>query len=71
MRSDEMLNLADIDKLDETYSFRLPEVTKKQLDKLPSALKKKLCLKLLLATAEVLHESKFDPRLYLTTKEPE
>lgn len=66
---DEQYDLTDIDKLDETYSFRLPEVTKKQLNKLPSSLKKKLNLKLLLATAEILHESKFDARVYLSTRD--
>lgn len=69
MTGENMINLTDIDKLDETYSFRLPEVTKKQLDKLPSSLKKRLNLKFLLATAEILHESKFDARLYLTTRD--
>lgn len=71
MSDDTMIALTDIDKLDETYSFRLPEVTKKQLDKLPSSLKKKLNLKFLYATAEILHESKFDARLYLTTRDIE
>lgn len=69
MTGEEMINLADIDKLEDTYSFRLPEVTKKQLDKLPSSLKKKLNLKFLLATAEILHESKFDARIYLSTRD--
>ena len=64
-----MIALSDIDKLDETFSFRLPEITKKQLDKLPPDLKKKLSLKLLLATAEILHEAKFDPQLYLSTRD--
>ena len=63
-----MITLADIDKLDETHSFRLPEVTKKQLDKLPPSLKKKLNFKFLLVIAEILHEAKFNPRDYLTTK---
>jgi hypothetical protein len=69
MSRDEMLNLTDIDKLDDTYSFRLPEHTKKQLDKLSPSLKKKLNLRFLYVAAEVLHESNFDPRFYLSTKE--
>ncbi len=69
MSRDEMLNISDMDKLDETYSFRLPEITKRQLDRLPVALKKKLNLRLLYVAAEILHESKFDPRLYLSTKD--
>jgi len=69
MSREEMISLTDIDKLDDTYSFRLPEFTKKKLDKLPSSLKKKLNLELLYVAAEILHESEFDPRKYLTTKD--
>jgi hypothetical protein len=64
-----MITLSDIDKLDDTYSFRLPEITKKQVDKLSPPFKKKLNLKMLLVIAEVLHEAEFDPRDYLSTKE--
>lgn len=69
MPNELMFTLTDIDKLDETFSFRLPEVTKKQVDNLSPELKKRLNLKLLYTTAEVLHEAKFDPRFYLTTKD--
>lgn len=68
MSNEIMITLADIDKLDDTHSFRLPEVTKKQMDKLPPSLKKKLNLKFLLVIAETLHEAKFNPRDYLSTK---
>lgn len=71
MSNEIMITLADIDKLDDTHSFRLPEVTKKQMDKLPPSLKKKLNLKFLLVIAETLHEAKFNPRDYLSTKESE
>jgi len=64
-----MIHLTDIDKLDETFTFRLPEVTKKQIDKLPADLKKKLSIKLLLSVAEILHEADFEPRKYLCTKD--
>ena len=69
--TDEMIMaaLSDIDKLDETYSFRLPEVTKKQIEKLSPDFRKKLCMKLLLTTAEILHESNFNPRAYLSTRD--
>lgn len=58
----------EVDKLDETYSFRLPEVTKRHLDRLSPELKKKLHMRFLLVSAEIIHESKFDARVYLTTK---
>jgi len=60
-----------IDKRESLYSFRLPEVTKKMLDKLPSALKKELNDSLLFACAQIIHKSRFDPRLYLTTDDVE
>lgn len=63
--------IADIDKKDETYSFRLPEITKKLLDKLPASLKNELNEALLLTCTEIIHKSKFNPRLYLTTREIE
>jgi len=64
-----MLSMVDVDKLDETYSFRIPECTKKQIDKLSRDQKKELNMKLLLTTAEVLHKVDFDPRHYLSTKD--
>lgn len=64
-----MMTLTDIDKLDDTFTFRLPEVTKKHIEKLPTDLKKKLNIKLLLSVAEILHEADFDPRKYLSTKD--
>ncbi len=68
MSNEIMFSLMDIDKLDETYSFRIPECTKKQIDKLPRDLKKELNLKLLLTAAEILHKADFEPRRYLSTK---
>jgi|GEM_PF-1177773 len=70
MSGELMLTLSDIDKLDENFTFRLPECAKKQIDRLSPDLKKRLNMRLLLAVAEVLHESKFDPLAYLSTKEP-
>ncbi len=61
------ITIAEIDKLDETFTFRLPEATKKQVDKLSSQQKKKLSMSLLLTTAEILHEATFDARKYLST----
>lgn len=67
--SKETITLSDMDKLDENFTFRIPEVTKKHIDRLSPEFKKKLNLKLLIATAEIIHESKFDPRAYLTTRD--
>ena len=69
MSDNMMMTLTDIDKLDETFTFRLPEATKKHIEKLPTDLKKKLNIKLLLSVAEILHEADFDPRKYLSTKD--
>lgn len=58
-----------MDKLDAVYSFRLPECTKEQIEKLSPETKKKLNVQLLMVTARVLHESNFDPGSYLSTRE--
>ena len=57
-----------IDKLTETYTLRIPEVTKVNLDHLPAPLKNKLNNEILLTMARVIHESKFDPSLYLSSE---
>lgn len=58
-----------LDKLTESYTLRIPEITKVQLDKLPPPLKRKLNDEILMTMAKIIHESKFDPRLYLTTED--
>jgi len=55
------------DKLTETYTLGIPEVTKFQIDKLPAHFRKKLNAKILVEMAKIIHESKFDPNLYLST----
>ena len=55
----------EIDKLTETFSIRIPEITKHMIDGLSKADKVRLNESVLVAIARVLHESKFDARLYL------
>ncbi|HUS98856.1 MAG TPA: hypothetical protein VMY59_00865 [Candidatus Thermoplasmatota archaeon] len=57
----------ETDKLTETYTLRLPEVLKVDVDRLPSILKKKMHHRILIVMAEAVHESKFDPNIYLKT----
>lgn len=54
------------DKLTEIFSLRVPAVTKAHLDRMPAIWKNKLNERLLVTIAHVLHESRFDPTLYLT-----
>ena len=56
---------AEYDKLSETYSMRIPEITKNKIDKLPPPIKRKLNYELLLTIARVLHEAEFNPCDYL------
>jgi hypothetical protein len=60
---DELMD--EIDKLTETFSLRIPEITKHHIDKLSKAEKVRLNEAVLLAIAKAIHDSKFDPRLYL------
>lgn len=62
---DGMDELKDIDKLLESITFRCPEYTKHQIEKLSPAWKKKLNEALLIAAARVLHDAAFDPTVYL------
>lgn len=63
-----MADIEEMDKCEAIYPFRMPEITKRKVDKLSPSLKKKLNLELLLTTARILHESDFDPSLYLKSE---
>lgn len=67
--SDEIMTIiGQIDKRTETYSIRIPEITKAKADKLTPAWKGRLNDALLLTMAKILHESEFDPNLYLKSE---
>lgn len=55
----------DTDKLTEIYTQRIPEITKAHIQQLPDHLKHKLHNEILLVMAKIIHESRFDPSLYL------
>ena len=55
----------EVDKLQATYSFRMPIYTKTLVDCLSTYWKSKLNQELLVAVAKVLHDSEFDPGHYL------
>jgi len=58
--------MPDMDKCTEMYSVRIPEITKAHLDKLPSDLKQKLKDSVLRDMELIIHESKYQPGMYLT-----
>ena len=60
-------DLRDIDKLEENYTLRIPEITKHKIDKLPKNIRDTLNYEILITIAHVLHEADFDPRLYLSS----
>jgi hypothetical protein len=67
--SHELMNtLPEIDKLTETFSLRIPEITKYKIDKLPATYKRKLNESILLTIAHILHESEFNASLYLKSE---
>ena len=63
-----VIMLAQIDKLTEQYTIRVPEILKKQIDQLPMQHKRRLTEAILVAMAKVCHEAAFDPTLYLSEK---
>jgi len=58
--------MAEIDKCTEMYSVRIPEITKAHLDKLPPNLKQRLKDSILREMELIIHESKYQPGMYLT-----
>ena len=56
----------DESKLDATYTFRLPASTKAMVDRLSCEDKTDLNRKLRLEIAKKLHETNFDPKVYLS-----
>jgi hypothetical protein len=62
------IDLRDIDKLDETISFRIPEFTKHLIDKMPNKYRRKMNEEVLKTISKVIHESKFDPNNYLKSE---
>lgn len=57
------------DKLTEIISFRVPETLKVMVDRLPAEWKRKAYEEARLAMAKVIHESRFEPNLYLGDEE--
>jgi hypothetical protein len=52
-------------KLTAMFPIRVPEITKAKLDKLNVSFKRKLNEEILITMARILHESEFDPSVYL------
>ena len=55
------------DKCLESYSLRIPEITKHELDKLTQAQKTAMIDEILIVMARHIHFSKFNPAVYLCT----
>jgi len=59
----------DMDKCTETYSVKIPEILKHNIDLLPSPIRAKLKDAILLTIARHIHENSFDPAKYLSSRE--
>ncbi|MBI9090743.1 MAG: hypothetical protein JEZ12_16115 [Desulfobacterium sp.] len=59
----------DIDKCTESYTVKIPEILKHNLDLLPSPNRAALKESILLTIARHIHENNFDPAQYLTSRE--
>lgn len=60
-----MDNNLGMDKCTEQFTLRIPEILKCDLDKLTKAQKTDLIQKIILVMARAVHDSKFDPELYV------
>lgn len=59
------MNTLDMDKCTEQFTLRIPEVLKIDLDKLTKSQKSDLIQKVILVMARAVHDSKFDPEMYV------
>jgi hypothetical protein len=59
----------ETDKLTEQYTLKVPEVLKVGLSSLSPEDRKKLNLKLMVTMAAAIHESRFNPEFYLTSRD--
>lgn len=59
----------ETDKLHGNYALRIPLITQDLIEKLPKKFKKKLNKEIMLSMARIIHESRFEPTEYLSTKE--
>jgi len=57
----------EMDKCTEQFTFRIPEVLRHELDKLSRHQKSALIETLIIAMARAVHNSKFQPELYIKT----
>lgn len=57
------------DKLTEQYTLKIPEVLKVAVSSLSQSQKKRLNNQLMVAMAEAIHRSRFNPENYLTTRD--
>jgi hypothetical protein len=59
----------ETDKLVEQYTLKVPEVLKVGLSSLSPEQRKNLNLRLMVEMAKAIHESRFIPEQYLTTRD--
>lgn len=59
----------EMDKLSENYTIRIPAVLRENLSKLPPLVKKNLNEKLMVEMARAIHENRFSPESYLSSKD--
>ncbi len=67
--SEDRLMTLEVDKLTEQFSMKIPEVLKVGLSSLSPDQRKKVNLRLMVEIAKVIHESRFNPETYLTSRD--
>jgi hypothetical protein len=67
--TEETLMHIEIDKLTEQYTLKVPEVLKVGLSNLSPDERKRLNLRLMVDMAKAIHESRFNPEFYLTSRD--
>jgi hypothetical protein len=67
--SEERLMTLEVDKLTEQFSMKIPESLKVGLSHLSPDQRKKMNLQLMVQMAHAIHDSRFNPETYLTSRD--
>jgi len=59
----------EIDKCNESWTVKIPEILKVKLDKLSPPQKAKLKQSILFVMARQIHENEFNPEIYLSSRD--
>lgn len=67
--NEDRLMTLEVDKLVCQHTLKIPEILRKGIDDLPPDIRKKMNIRIMVTMAQVLHEARFNPEEYLSTRD--